>query len=538
MRSCVAVLLCLLSLPALAKPPRLTLFISVDSLSSDLFWRMKPRFKAGFAALSAQGAYFPTVKYEYAETVTAAGHATLLTGTNPQRHGIVSNKIFSRSTGKLERVFADATHPVLEAPLDTDDVSPVALLAEGVADRLKVSTHGRGKAIALAAKARAAIAMGGKLGTAFWFNQQTGRYTTGTYYLKELPNWLKTINDKKPADTYQSKEWPLLLPPKEYTGTDDRPFEEDAFNLGRTFPHSLNGGLTAPGHQSYQALDASPFANDMLVQVAKAAIDGEQLGKDDAPDLLMVSFSAFDRIGHLFGPYSLEAQDAALRLDRSLAELIAAAEKAAGGRANLDVVLCADHGSAAIPEEWAAAGLDGVRVSYEAMKSGLKKELSDRFKGAELLGDIEESDVYLDWKAIDAKKLDVTAVRRAAAAWLLKQPDVAFAVARDDLEAAPGPYAQAVRLGFHPERSGDVLVVLKQYHVLEDEPAGTSHGAPYSYDNEVPLLMLGRGVKPGFYPEKIRAVDVASTLAALMEIGNPAESEGTARAEALLPLPR
>jgi hypothetical protein len=179
-----------------------------------------------------------------------------------------------------------------------------------------------------------------------------------------------------------------------------------------------------------------------------------------------------------------------------------------------------------------------VRVSFESMKTGLKKELADRFKGAELLGDIEETDVYLDWKTVEAKKLDVTAVRRAAAAWLARQPDVAFAVARDDLDAARGPYADAVRLSYHPDRSGDVLFVLKQYHVLESEPAGTSHGAPYAYDNEVPLILLGKGVKPGFYPEKIRFEDVAPTIASLLEMGNPAQSEGTARAEALLPMPR
>ncbi len=407
-----------------------------------------------------------------------------------------------------------------------------ALMAETFADRLKLSTQGKGKVISIAAKARAAIAMGGKLGTAFWFHEPVGRFITGTYYLKELPTWLKVFNDKKSADAFATKDWPLLAPAKEYTGTDDRPYEADVFGMGRTFPHPLNGGVPSPGPQSYAAFASSPFSNDLLVQAAKAAIDGEQLGKDDVPDLLAVSFSAFDRIYHLYGPYSFEVQDAALRLDKALGDLIAAAEKAAGGRANLAVVLCADHGGAAIPEEWAAAGVDGVRVNPETLQAGLKKELSDRYKG-DFVTAIEEVDVYLDQKLIETKKLDAPAIRRAAAGWLNKQPDVAFAVARDDLESATGPYAAALRAGYYPERSGDVLFVLKQYRVLESESSGTSHGAPYSYDNEVPLLLLGRGVKPGFYPATVRAIDVAPTVSSLMEMGNPALSEGTVRAEGL-----
>jgi len=537
MRKGLWLLVLLSSAVAFGKPPKLTLFISVDALGSDLFWRMKPRFKAGLLAMSTQGAFFPTARYDYAETVTAAGHATLSTGTNPWRHGVVSNRVFNRLSGKLEPVFADANHPPLEAPLENTDVSPAALMAETLADRVRLTSQGRGKVIAIAGKGRAAVAMGGKLGQAWWFNESIGRFVTGTYYLKEVPAWMKALNDKKLADAYQAKEWPLLLPAKEYVGTDDRPYEADVYGLGRTFPHPLNGGLTAPGPQSYAALSSSPLMNDLFVQAAKAAIDGEGLGKDEVPDLLAVSISSFDRTYHLFGPYSWETQDAALRLDKTVAELIALGERAAGGRANLLVVLSADHGGAAIPEEWAAAGVEGVRVSPVPYLDGLKKELNERFRG-DFAAAIEETDVYLDQKAIADKKLDAAAVRRAAAAWLSRQPDVALAVARDDLDSAPGPLGAALRAGYYPERSGDVLFSLKPFRVLEYEPSGTSHGAPYAYDNQVPVLFLGKGVKPGFNPAPIRVVDVAPTVAALMEMGEPASSEGAARSEAMTSLPR
>ncbi len=537
-RRCAALVLVMWSWSALARPPRLTLFISVDSMGSEVFDRTRPRFKAGFARLLAEGAYFPVAHYEVAECVTAEGHTTMSTGAWPWRHGVVGNKVFNRATGKLEPIFVDPQHPVLEAPLGTDDVSPLAMLAETVSDRVRASTALKGKAVAISGKARASIAMAGRLGDAWWFHEQVGKFVTGTWYKKEFPAWVKAFNDKKPADAYQSKKWELAGPPKDYTGDDDRPWESDWYGLGRTFPHSLSGGLPSAGPQSYSALAASPMANDLLVEFARAAIDGEQLGKDDVPDLLSVSFSAVDRSYHLYGPTSWEMQDQLVRLDKALGELISAAEKAAGGKGNLVVVLSADHGGADAPEEWASLGLDGVRIAPATLQKAVDDELEKKFGVPHLVAAIEESDLYLDWKAIEARKLDLVAVRRAAAAALSAQPDVQVAVSRDDL---PGTDAAGLGLvlrhGFWPQRSGDVLLVTRPFHVLESEPRGTSHGTPWSYDAEVPLLLLGRGVKSGVFASRPRMIDVAPTLSVLMEMGAPAMSEGQPIDEALA-LPR
>lgn len=530
----VAALCCLFASPVLAKPPRLALVISVDSMGSDVFLKNRARFKAGLAKLLNEGAYFPTVRYQSAECVTAAGHSTISTGANPWRHGVVGNRVINRQTGKQEAIFADPGHPVLDAPLANDDVSPMNLMAETLSDHLRAATWQKGKAIAVSGKARAAIALAGKLGEAWWFHEQVGRFVTGTYYRKEVPAWAKAFNEKKLPDGYQTKAWELLGSPKDYLGEDDRPFEADWYGLGRTFPHPLNGGLPSPGAQSYSALACSPMMNDVLVEYAKAAIAGEELGKDEVTDLLLVSFSSVDRTYHLYGPGSWETQDMLARLDRSIGELVSAAEKAAGGKQNLVVLLTADHGGANIPEEWAALGLDGVRVPPGALQKGLNEELNAKFQVPALVQGIEETDVYLDRKAIAEKKLDESAVRRAAADWLGRQPDLEVAVSREDLEARAGNSTiTALRLGFYPERSGDVLMVMKPFHVLESEPKGTSHGTPWSYDAEVPLILYGRGVKPGLYPDTVHAVDLASTAAALMEIGNPAMAEGRALAEAL-----
>jgi hypothetical protein len=520
---------------AFAKPPKLTLFIAVDSFGSDVFLRSRPKFKSGLATLVREGASFPTARYDYAETVTAAGHTTLATGANPGRHGVISNKFINRTTGKLERAFADPNHPVLEAPLANDDVSPVNLLAETISDRLRMSTQLRGKSIAIAGKSRAAIALGGHLGEAWWFSEDVGKFVTGTYYRKEFPTWVKAFNDKKPADAYFGKEWSLLEPANQYIGDDERVGESDWYSMGKKFPHPLNGGLPQAGPQSYSALASSGLFNDLEVQFAKAAIEAEGLGKDDIPDLLSVSFSAVDRTYHLYGPYSWEMQDQVMRLDKAIGDLILVAERAAGGRANLLVVLSADHGGANIPEQWAAQGLDGVRVNPGAIEKALEKELATRFNGGDLVLALEEINLYLDQKAIAEKKLDLSAVRRYAAQFLNKLPDVALAVAREDLNEvdASAGWLQYLRAGYMPERSGDVMLMLKPWRVSEPEAGGTSHGTPYTYDVMVPVLLLGRGVKPGYYPQEIRVVDVAPTVSALMEMLPPAQTEGSVREAAI-----
>lgn len=534
-----ALLLCVaLSLPAAAKPPRLTLVISVDAFGSDLMQRSRGGFKGGLYRLHSEGAVFPVMRYEIAECVTGVGHATLWTGAWPNRHGIVGNKLFNRATGKLEPIFADASHPVLEAPLGVVDASPANLLADTLSDRLRTATALKGKAIAISGKARSAIAMAGRLGDAWWFDEQVGRFVTGTWYRKAFPTWVKNFNDKKLPDTFHGRKWELLGQARDYVGDDDRPFEADWYGLGRTFPHPLSGGLPSPGPQSYSALASSPMMYEVLVPFVKAAIDGEQLGKDDVPDLLSLSLSPLDRTYHLFGPTSWEMQDHLLRLDRALGEIIGYAERAAGGKGNLVVVLTGDHGGAHIPEEWAALGLDAARVSPASLIEGVNEELEKRFGVKNAVAAIDEVDVYVDPKALEGKKVDAAQLRRAAAAWLGRQPGVYLAVAKDDLWAAGDDgVLRALRNGYHPERSGDVLITMKPYHVLESEPRGTSHGTPWSYDAEVPLYLFGRGVKAGQYASVPQAIDVAPTVSALMELGAPAMSEGRPLSEALS-LPR
>lgn len=526
MSKTLALLLMLSTLPAWAKPPRLTLLVVVDAMGSDLLMRMKPRLKFGLATLTDQGAYYPTARYEQAETVTAIGHATLATGANPWRHGLVGNHALNRSTGKVERALADANHPVLDAPMSSDDVSPENLMAETLSDRLKTATYGRGKAIAVSGKARSAVAMAGRLGQAYWVHEESGKFVSGTFYFKELPPWVRQFNERKLLSSYLGKPWTLTGAAKEYSGEDNRAFESDWHGLGRIFPHPVN---------SLDAVVATPYLNDAIAQMAKEAIVNEQLGKDEIPDLLSVSFSGIDRVYHLYGPYSWEIQDAMVRLDKTIADLISAAEKAAGGRNNLVVALSADHGGAAIPEEWTAQGLRASRVSPVLLQKGLSKELISKFGIDPVLG-IDEVDLYLSSKAATDIRIDPATIRRAAAQWLSAQPSILTAVAKDDLWSIADTtgYLRTLRVGYYPERSGDVLFLLRPFQVLTSETTGTSHGTVYAYDSQVPVVFFGKSIKPGLYRQEIHPTDIAPTLASLMEFGPPASCEGTTRAEALV----
>jgi predicted AlkP superfamily pyrophosphatase or phosphodiesterase len=524
-------ILLLVGAEGVAKPPKLTVFIAVDSLGSDTLQRIRPRLSDGLARLLSEGAYFPNARYEYAETVTSPGHTTLITGANPSRHGIVANQILDRTTGDRLPAFTYPSYPLVGAPQATDAASsPQGILAETLSDHLVVSTQNRGHAVAISAKARAAIPMAGRLGQAWWFNDAAGGFISSAFYVEELPGWVKSFNDRNLPASYFHKSWTPIGLAAEYVGKNLGQFAVDRVGLGRAFPHPLTGGLSTPGPEANQALQSTPYLDQILVQFAIAALEANRLGGHDAPDLLAISFSATDYVFHAYGPYSWEMQDVLLQLDRSIGTLLRAAEKAAGGRANLMVTLSADHGGAPLPEELAAQRIPAARVSPTALEKQLRNEMTQRF-GADLLFGIQGVNVYLNPKAIGDHKLDPATVDRATADWLGRRPQVALAVAREDLNRGEGGYLAALRKGFYPERSGDVLFVLKPFHLLTDNPAGSSHGTPYWYDSQVPIVFYGRGVRRGIYPQVISTADLAPTLATFLEIGLPATSEGTPRSE-------
>jgi predicted AlkP superfamily pyrophosphatase or phosphodiesterase len=323
---------------------KLVLQITVDQLRGDTLSRFGGRFgQGGFRYVLDHGSHFINAHYRHANTETAPGHATLATGADPARHGIVANDWIDQQTGAFVYNTEDDRHHIIGAePRPHQGVSPRNLLASTFGDELVVHTAGRSRVFSLSIKDRGAILPGGHAGKAFWFSRGQGAFVTSTYYYDRYPQWVDDWNAKGLPAGYDGTAWELLDDRTTYIAKDldDRPYEADFGGFGRTFPHPLGEA----GSKFFNLLlSITPVGDELSLDFAKALIQAERVGQGDAIDYLQVSFSSPDYMGHLFGPSSLEYEDAVLRLDRVLANLFAFVDRKVGLDRTL-IVLCADHG--------------------------------------------------------------------------------------------------------------------------------------------------------------------------------------------------
>ncbi len=524
--------------------PRLIVLVVIDQLREEYLLRFEPFFgDGGFRRLLAHGAVFTNCQYEQAPTVTAPGHATIATGTTPTIHGIINNEWYDRETGQVVTSVSDPSRRLVGTASGRAS-SPHRLLGTTLADELRLSTNFRSKVIALSYKDRSAILLGGKLANlALWFDETSGSFITSDYYASALPEWATRFNAARPADRYFGARWEKAFPEAAYAlaASDDRPEETPLPGGGRTFPHHLTGGLAQPGPAFYTAFTFTPFANEVLVELAKRTIEGEQLGRDESPDLLAISFSTNDLVGHYFGPDSQEVADLTLRTDRALASLLAYLDSRLGSEYVL--ALTADHGVAPIPEYVARLRLGGRRIPPTTVRQAIEEALSARFgEGpwieSKALPLLSSGFVYLDREAIARKHLDIAEVERIAAEAALKIPGIARAYTRTHLLVGH-PHGEAigrrVAASFHPLRSPDVTLVSEPFAFISGSRTGTTHGSPYSYDAHVPLILFGRWIAPGIYRHACTPADLAPTLAALLRIEFPAGATGRILQEALRP---
>jgi predicted AlkP superfamily pyrophosphatase or phosphodiesterase len=542
MRAFVAAALALLPVLARAAPPpqpRLVVVLVVDQFAYEGMQRMRRHFgKDGLGRLLAEGAVFTEAYYSHQNTYTGPGHAAIASGAYAHLNGIVANKFYDRAKKKSVMTFADPAHPILDAPTEPEDEpSPANLLCESLGDRLRLSTGMRSRVVALALKDRGAVPLGGRLGETFWFSEATGKMTTSTYYAKELPTWVKQFNEKKIPDSFFGKAWTRALPESAYLGLDDAPWEDDLNGLGRTFPHPLHGKLDKPGPAFYAAFAATPFGLDYTVAFAKAAVEAAGLGRHEVPDLLAVSFSSYDYVGHAFGPDSHEQQDMTVRVDRAIGELLGALEKAVGGKQNLLVGFIADHGATPAPEYLASLGVPAGRIRKAAIKDAIGAELVARFGAGEWVVGLEDPNVYLNGELIAERKLEPGTVQEAAGRAAMKIPGFLTYFTRARLlqgAVENTALGRAVQLSFFPERSGDLVLVTRPYFFwgkYGERSAGSTHGSPYRYDAHVPMIFWGAGIKPGLFVDRADPIDFPSTLANLLGGDPPACAEGISRKE-------
>ncbi len=566
---------------AAAGKGKLVVLVVFDQFRGDYLDRWAAGFGPdGFERLKRDGVWFADAHLPYSCTSTGPSHASISTGAMPSVHGIVENEWYDRGQGK--RVYcAEPTGRVAAfvPPLpDTSakasrgsaaGFSPENLLAPTVGDALKAATGGKSKVVSLSIKDRTAVLMGGKEPTAaYCFDVRDGLFHTTTYYRPKPHPWVDAFNATTPADKYIGKPWTRLRPDEAFydrlAGPDAGPGEGfGTGGQGKVFPHELRN-RKAPGQKAedYAVLELSPAGNELLLEFAKKAIEGENLGAD-ATDLLCVSFSSNDLIGHIWGPDSHEALDVTLRSDLIVRDLLAYLD-GRYGKERYTLVLTADHGVCPTPEYHGRTSVyradDGLRALFEKdFREPLNAALDEAFgkseggSPGEWIDPVDNADYLLPWvylndRLIKARGLDKQVVAEFVAQWAGNRPYAATAFTRRNVEAgtlpptSPGAEKDVraaldlVKPAFRPDRCGDVIVVPKAYSILSRYPTGSSHGSPYPYDTHVPVVAYGAGVPAlGKRAERVSALVVAPMLAWALGIAPP--SAAVEKVPALLTSP-
>ena len=503
-----------------AKPrPKLVVVISVDQLSTQLMQAFGPELTGGIGRLRKEGVFFTEAYHDHGFTETGPGHSVLLSGRFPAHTGIVENRWMDRSTGKFVYCVEDPQAKPLHAPTQRG-ASNFRLLGDELGDWLQAQVPGS-RVFALSGKDRAAILMAGRKPTGvYWFTGTAG-FTSSSVYQDRLPAWLVAY-DQALSDRIAADSWLWLKDPATPEGrTGQWVFGAQTVRNGG-LPRLIQGA-GMPLDKSFETrFRPSPFLDAVTLEAAEALLDGEHLGQGPGTDLLALSFSATDYIGHQYGMLGTEMRDQLHRLDLGLGRLLDRIRRQHPGAW---VVLSADHGAMDMVEVLAEQGFPARRLQIEPFMAALQAELKTAFKvDRELLKPVQEPNVlYLDEAVLMAAKLDRGEVLRRAQTWLRARPEIADAFTYEEMlatdPAATGSPRDSttrvlLRRSFHAERSGDLLVAVKPFVVMGGPPATypAGHGTPNAYDRRVPLIFWGPW-KPGERREPVRIVDLAPTLA-------------------------
>ncbi len=519
--------------PPAVEKPKLVVIISIDQFRYDYVTRFSDHFGAGgFNLFLKQGANFVAAQQAHAITTTAPGHSVITSGAHPSVNGIISNNWFDVQTGKKVYCVEDPAVKILGA--QKEGRSPKNFFAMTLGDVLQLTNAGQSKVIAVSLKDRSAILMGGKLADgAYWLADSA--FVSSTYYFDDLPEWVKQYNASGAANSFFGKTWEKLLPEAEYArqGEDDAPGEEAKDGMDATFPHVIDGGQKVMNGDYFDALRKSPFGNELLADFAKTALVAEKLGQRNFTDILCIGFSANDGVGHAYGPNSHEVMDMTIRTDRVLEDLFRFIDQKVG-LANCTLVLTGDHGVADTPEIILGQNpnADVHRVDTDEIVAAGEKALSQAFgtldDGLTWIMANEGTSIYLNPGVLAEKGVASEAAENALKDFLLKQPQVLTVFTWTQLANGwvADELGRRVLRSFFPTRSGSVYFQLKPYNLDSNDEAGTTHGSTWDYDRHVPLMWFGVGVKPGIYYEQVAIVDIAPTLAALLQVPFPGSVQG------------
>lgn len=510
--------------PHWVAPPKLVVGVVVDQMRPDYIYRYWDNFgDGGFKRLIGEGAFLRNTHYTYIPTVTGPGHASIYTGSVPAHHGIVANERYDRGARELIYCVKDTT--VKGVGSASAQSSPWQLLATTLADEVERRTDRKGKTIGVALKDRSSVLPIGRTGdAAYWFSG--GGFATSTWYMQALPKWVTEFNARQLPQRYMERKWELAKAPEKYHQAlpDDNSFEQDlAKGAGHSFPYDLAALSKDPANSSLIA--STPWGNTLTTDMALAALAGEQMGKDDITDLLAISYSSTDILGHKMGPRALEIEDMYIRLDEELARLLTELDKSVGA-GKYTLFLTADHGAVDVPAYLSSlkgsAGYVDVEPIRERINSGLKQRERD---SVIFMGDGE---VFIERERGGQVRLkdmmDAFAIVRDT---LLRDPAVATVTCEplgDLFGSDPGKFAALQRNGYMPQRCGDVQYTLKPgYFEATGTYAGkgTTHGSGWNYDTHVPVILFGQGVAKGEVVRRTAVADIVPTMCMIIGCALP-----------------
>nr|WP_228101977.1 alkaline phosphatase PafA [Dyadobacter subterraneus] len=515
--------------------PKIVVGIVVDQMRYDYLYRYYDKYvEGGLKRFMNEGFNCRNNHYSYALTVTAAGHASIYTGSVPAINGIIGNEWYDQNSGKGVYCVEDSTVKTIGSTnVSVGKMSPKNLLTSTVTDQLRIATNFRSKTIGVAIKDRGSILPAGHTANAsYWFDSNTGNWVTSTFYMNDLPQWAKDYNAKKMPSEYLKKGWQLLNPIEQYTQStpDDVTWEGKLPGAKKpVFPFELAGFAG----DVFGTVTSTPWGNTITKEMAIEAIKGEKLGKGTDTDFLVISFSSPDKIGHMAGPNSVEQEDDYLKLDREFAELFSFLDRWTG-KGNYTVFLTADHGVVDVPgfarEHKLPAGLANRTVLGDIVK----KTLEENFGKGDFIKGNENNQLYLDHALLKQKKISIANVYEVVREALLPVDGIADVINLSDMGRAPlNTYQlELYKNNVNAKRSGDIQIVT-QPGWFYGTSTGTSHGTPYNYDTQVPFVLFGWGINKGETLRRTSVSDIASTISSLLHILPPSGNIGNPVEEAL-----
>ncbi len=506
------------------KKPKLVVGIVVDQMRNDFIYRYWNRFsEGGFKRLINNGFYFKNAHYNYIPTYTGPGHCSIYTGATPRTHGIIANDWYLKTTSQVMYCVQDTSVKTVGSNNKNGKMSPRNQLSSTIGDELKMSTNQQAKVFAVSLKDRSAILPAGHAANAaFWLDDETGNFISSTWYVNDLPEWMKQFNEKKHINSYLEKGWNTLYPIESYSNsiTDDNRYEANPNKKEKPiFPYNYKSFLEK---NNFGIVKATPFGNSIVKDIALECLKNEQLGKDAITDLFSISFSSSDIVAHYFGPRSIEVEDVYLRLDKDIEEILNTLDKEVGAN-NYLVFLTADHGGADVPNHLLDNKIAAGYIREKKIIKEVKTFLHTYFGDSLLLANISNEQVFLNEKKINELKLDKNNLENKLASFLLSITGIAEAYTSEVLKNEAfdkNDYRALLQNGYNHLLSGN-LCFIYQPAWMDNSEKGTTHGAGYNYDTHVPILFYGTGIKKGVSQRYTTITQIAPTVCELLQINQP-----------------